>query len=405
MKERDDRRRRRSASRSTRPTPSPSTAPSTPTATSSSRPTCGRPTSTRSTATGPCASCSTRTGLEELEIGGQRSMMSRRGLPVDARRDGRPRPAGDAEGPARARTSREAPFGSDGPERAARAARRRGHRRRDPLHDRRAAVGGRARGPRAVARPTPRPTTAGSASSAPDEPRLVPTAHLSLSRPGRRGRRARAGRRRGRQGRLRRPVHPRRPSRSATPTTTRCSPPPRTSTCRSPSTRRSSRSGPRARAWARGRTSSSSGCWRRCTASDGVRHQFTTLFDYGVFDQFPQLKVLVLESGGGWIGYWLDRIDAVYGHTFIGDRVPLEHKPSDYFRERVLDQLRPRRADDPGAGRALRRRPVPVGVGLPARRPHARVRRRPERARRGSFPEADRAKFVGDNARALFRLD
>ena len=54
------------------------------------------------------------------------------------------------------------------------------------------------------------------------------------------------------------------------------------------------------------------------TASDGVRHQFTTLFDYGVFDKFPELKVLVLESGGGWIGYRLDRIDAVYAHTFVG---------------------------------------------------------------------------------------
>ncbi len=70
-------------------------------------------------------------------------------------------------------------------------------------------------------------------------------------------------------------------------------------------------------------------------ASDGVRHQFTTLFDYGVFDAFPQLRVVVLESGGGWIGYWLDRMDAVYGHTFIGERVPLQHRPSDYFRERV----------------------------------------------------------------------
>jgi len=71
------------------------------------------------------------------------------------------------------------------------------------------------------------------------------------------------------------------------------------------------------------------------TASDGVRHQFTTLFDYGVFDRFPDLKVVVLESGGGWIGYWLDRIDAVYGHTFIGTAVPLKDKPSDYFRNRV----------------------------------------------------------------------
>jgi predicted TIM-barrel fold metal-dependent hydrolase len=71
------------------------------------------------------------------------------------------------------------------------------------------------------------------------------------------------------------------------------------------------------------------------TASDGVRHQFTTLFDYGVFDRFPRLKVIVLESGGGWVGYWMDRIDAVYGHTFIGTRVPLKEKPSDYFRDRV----------------------------------------------------------------------
>ena len=71
------------------------------------------------------------------------------------------------------------------------------------------------------------------------------------------------------------------------------------------------------------------------TASDGVRQQFTTLFDYGVFDRFPRLKVVVLESGGGWVGYWMDRIDAVYGHTFIGTRVPLKEKPSDYFRERV----------------------------------------------------------------------
>ena len=38
------------------------------------------------------------------------------------------------------------------------------------------------------------------------------------------------------------------------------------------------------------------------TASDGVRHQFTTLFDYGVFDRFPHLKVLVLESGAGGSG-------------------------------------------------------------------------------------------------------
>ena len=59
-------------------------------------------------------------------------------------------------------------------------------------------------------------------------------------------------------------------------------------------------------------------------ASDGVRQQFTTLFDYGVFDKFPRLKIVVLESGAGWIGYWLDRIDAVYSHTFIGNRLLMD---------------------------------------------------------------------------------
>ncbi|MGH2671255.1 MAG: amidohydrolase family protein, partial [bacterium] len=68
--------------------------------------------------------------------------------------------------------------------------------------------------------------------------------------------------------------------------------------------------------------------------SDGVRHAFTTLFDFGVFDRFPDLKVVVLESGAGWIGYWLDRLDAVYEATFVGEHVPLREKPSAYFRRR-----------------------------------------------------------------------
>jgi len=68
------------------------------------------------------------------------------------------------------------------------------------------------------------------------------------------------------------------------------------------------------------------------SASDGVRHAFTTLFDFAVFDRFPRLKIVVLESGGGWIGYWLNRLDAVYEATFVGESVPLAEKPSAYFR-------------------------------------------------------------------------
>lgn len=71
------------------------------------------------------------------------------------------------------------------------------------------------------------------------------------------------------------------------------------------------------------------------TAADGVRHAFTTFFDFATFDRFPALKLVILESGAGWIGYWLDRLDGVTGATFIGGRAPLKLKPSDYFRRQV----------------------------------------------------------------------
>jgi uncharacterized protein len=65
-------------------------------------------------------------------------------------------------------------------------------------------------------------------------------------------------------------------------------------------------------------------------APEGVRHAFTTLFQFGVFDRFPRLKIIVLESGAGWIGYWLDRMDAVA--VVPNAAIPLKDKPSDYFR-------------------------------------------------------------------------
>ena len=139
-------------------------------------------------------------------------------------------------------------------------------------------------------------------------------------------------------------------------------------------------------------------------ASDGVRHQFTTLFDYGVFDKFPSLKVLVLESGGGWIGYWLDRIDAVYGHTFIGTRVPLEHKPSDYFRERIWiscdpdERMIPALAARYGADRFLWASDFPHADHTPAY-----INDLQELI--DAFPPEHREAFTGATARKLFDID
>jgi predicted TIM-barrel fold metal-dependent hydrolase len=139
-------------------------------------------------------------------------------------------------------------------------------------------------------------------------------------------------------------------------------------------------------------------------ASDGVRHQFATLFDYGVFDKFPRLKVLVLESGGGWIGYMLDRMDAVFSHTPIGYRVPLEHPPSYYFRTRCWiscdpdERTIPALADRFGADRFLWASDFPHADHTPEY-----VHDLDELA--GLFRRhEDRQRFLGDNARELFGI-
>jgi predicted TIM-barrel fold metal-dependent hydrolase len=64
--------------------------------------------------------------------------------------------------------------------------------------------------------------------------------------------------------------------------------------------------------------------------AQGPLQAFTALFQWGLFDRFPGVKVVVLESGAGWAGYLLNRMDAVYDSP-LGDTVRLKEKPSYYF--------------------------------------------------------------------------
>jgi predicted TIM-barrel fold metal-dependent hydrolase len=60
----------------------------------------------------------------------------------------------------------------------------------------------------------------------------------------------------------------------------------------------------------------------------------------GVLEKFPRLRVGFLESGVGWLGYWLDRMD---GHfEKMGPYVPwLKRKPSEQFLEQCFLSLDP----------------------------------------------------------------
>ena len=138
-------------------------------------------------------------------------------------------------------------------------------------------------------------------------------------------------------------------------------------------------------------------------AADGVRHAFTTFFDFGVFDRFPRLKLVVLESGGGWVGYWMDRLDAVYEATFIGRRVPLREKPSAYFRRQCYVSCDPDETTIPALAELL----GPDRFFWASDYPHPDhtadyLKSLEQLAAR--FPAPTRARFLGGNVREAYGL-
>jgi len=65
--------------------------------------------------------------------------------------------------------------------------------------------------------------------------------------------------------------------------------------------------------------------------AQGMQQCLVSLFHYGVFERFPTVKAVILESQAGWIGYLLDRMDAVYDGP-LAHSTQLKDFPSTYFR-------------------------------------------------------------------------
>jgi predicted TIM-barrel fold metal-dependent hydrolase len=74
------------------------------------------------------------------------------------------------------------------------------------------------------------------------------------------------------------------------------------------------------------------GWYYNVLAGVGTQMAFTTFFQYGVFDRFPNFKLVVLESGAGWVGFWIDRMDAFY-KVPVGASCKLKELPSAYLRK------------------------------------------------------------------------
>jgi predicted TIM-barrel fold metal-dependent hydrolase len=67
----------------------------------------------------------------------------------------------------------------------------------------------------------------------------------------------------------------------------------------------------------------------------GVQQAFLSCFTMGTLERFPSLRLGVLEAGCGWIGAFLDRMDAVF-ETISAKGVRLAMRPSEYFRRQCF---------------------------------------------------------------------
>jgi len=65
------------------------------------------------------------------------------------------------------------------------------------------------------------------------------------------------------------------------------------------------------------------------------------LIEGGVLERHPQLRVGFLESGCGWLPYWLWRMDEEYENLYWEVKDNVKMKPSEYFRRQCCIEIEP----------------------------------------------------------------
>ena len=61
----------------------------------------------------------------------------------------------------------------------------------------------------------------------------------------------------------------------------------------------------------------------------------------GVLARYPNLKVAFLESGCGWLPYWLWRLDEEYESLYWEVNANVKMQPSEYFRCQCFIEIDP----------------------------------------------------------------
>jgi len=80
--------------------------------------------------------------------------------------------------------------------------------------------------------------------------------------------------------------------------------------------------------------------WKSIAPSHGMMAQLSSLIFNGVFDAYPDFKVVAMEAGFTWLPYFMSRLDQQY--ISFRDQVPwVRRRPSDHLRSGVLLTTQP----------------------------------------------------------------
>ncbi len=138
--------------------------------------------------------------------------------------------------------------------------------------------------------------------------------------------------------------------------------------------------------------------------ASAFQSQLTSLVAEGVFDRLPELRVVLLESGFGWLPGWAWRFDK--GWRGLRREIPWTTRlPSEYVREHVRIAVQP--IDGPDDAERMRALIGQIGgpemLLFSTDYPHLHFADR-DHAVPAGLDDAELASVLAANARALYRL-
>ena len=143
--------------------------------------------------------------------------------------------------------------------------------------------------------------------------------------------------------------------------------------------------------------------WFLATDMGDIIVTFTSLFQGGLFDKFPNLKLPVVETGSGWLPYWLERLDSLYDKLSFA--TPMKMRPSEYFQRQCWIVAEPDESTVPATVQHLGADKVLWGSDFPHTEGEPAGALQDLKEHMTSMPAGAQSKILGENAVKLYNLN